>query len=83
MEEKKKSRPTWAQIRALESRVKELEDKARDVRSLEDRIIGLMKENELLKADVETYKEGASRWSMRVIELESRGFWARLLNKGV
>lgn len=109
MEEKKKrNRPTWGMVHALESKIAEYEKELSD---LSGRIVSLSDENASLRnlnidlqeesshyktqlsfaqadnhslsTDVEHYKNVLSDMEDYVSVLENRGFWSRLLNRGV
>ena len=70
-EEKKRVRPTWKQVRELES----------ELRSVKDMYATLEKSNDVLQSKVSFLDELADNLANEVERLKGRGFWARVFNK--
>lgn len=92
MEEKKRVRPTWAMIKALEDKVKEKDELLQlygeRYSMATDKVDVLEKSNKLmeqeldrLRDELETQRKNNKKHWILWQKLKRRGFWARLFNR--
>ena len=91
MEEKKRVRPTWAMVKALEDKVKEKDELLalfmeryihyRDKNDVLEKSNKLMEdEMERLRNSLEVQRKNCKKHFILRQTLKKRGFWARLFN---
>lgn len=91
MEEKKRVRPTWAMVKALEDKVKEKDELLalfmeryihyRDKNDVLEKSNKLMEdEMERLRNNLEVQRKNCKKHFILLQTLKRRGFWARLFN---